>query len=83
MPGPVIARIPKSAREEVRVSLETWRGRHSIDVRVYAQLADPSGEIVPTKKGASLPIAKLPELITALQDAKSEAARLGLIEGQP
>jgi hypothetical protein len=42
---------------------------------------DPSGGLVPTKKGISLKVERLPELIAALQAAEAEARNRGLLIG--
>lgn len=75
-----IAVIEKNTLEDVRVSLDEYSGHQLIDVRTYVDFK--SGNVEgrgPTKKGVSLNIAKLPDLIAALEDARSEAERRGLI----
>lgn len=78
-----IATIPKNATEEVRVSIDEYMNRDLVSVRVWC---DPySGDTrVPTKKGLSVAIGKLPQLIEALQQAESAAREAGLLgaEGQ-
>jgi hypothetical protein len=78
----VIATIPKNSREWVRVALDEYRGVNLIDVRVLVELNPETGLPVPTKKGVSLKVEKLPTLIEALRDAEVEARRLGLLPGQ-
>jgi hypothetical protein len=75
----VVATIPKNSREWVRVALDNYRGVELIDVRVLVELNQETGLPVPTKKGVSLKVEKLPLLINALQDALAEAQRRGLI----
>jgi hypothetical protein len=80
MSGPtVIATIPKNSHEWVRVALNEYRGVNLIDIRVLVELNRKTALPVPTGKGVSLKIEKLPELIEALNDALVEAQRLGLI----
>ncbi|MGC2410954.1 MAG: transcriptional coactivator p15/PC4 family protein [Methyloceanibacter sp.] len=74
----VIATIAKNSREMVRIALDEFRGVKLVDIRVMAQMNDPSGQSVPTKKGISLRIELLGELIAALRNAEAEAQRLGL-----
>lgn len=78
--GLVIATIGKNASQEVRVSLSEYRGHHNLDVRVYAPYGE-GGERGPTKKGVSLKLSKIDELMDALLQARIEAERLGLLEG--
>jgi hypothetical protein len=74
----MIATIPKARGEEVRITLEEYRGRHLFGVRIWADY-DGSGEARPTKKGVSFKIEQLPGLIEALQAAAAEARQRGLL----
>jgi hypothetical protein len=78
----VIATIAKNSNETVRIPLDEWRGCPLIDVRIVVPLNRETGVLVPTKKGVSLKVERLPELIAALNDALVEARRLGLIESE-
>lgn len=66
MSGPV-ATIRKSAREELRVSVDEFRGHELINLRVWFEGED--GEIRPGKQGVALWIELLPELIAVLHRA--------------
>jgi hypothetical protein len=79
MTATVIATIPKNSREWVRVALDEFRGVQLVDIRVLVELNEETGLPIPTKKGVSLKVEKLPSLIDALNDALVEAQRLGLI----
>lgn len=75
-----VAIIEKNSLEEVRVTLDQYSGHHLIDVRVYADFRSGNVETRgPTKKGVSLNIAKLPDLIRGLAQAMEEAKRRGLL----
>ena len=75
-----IAVIGKNRREEVRIVLDTFKGTQLIDMRVFA--AFTSGNIMmPTKKGLSLRVEMLPDLIAALSQAQDKAEELGWIGG--
>ena len=78
MTGRAIATIVKNQREEVRVSLDEFKGHRLVDIRVFT---DPytGDERVATKKGISLAVGKLPALIAALRDAEREARAAGLL----
>lgn len=58
----VIAVIHKGAKQQIHISLATFRGRRFADVRLYV-LKD--GDFIPTQKGVTVP----PELIQELQEA--------------
>ena len=77
-PGTTIAIIDKGACAQVRVVLQSWRGAHKVSVREYSP-GPVSGSFWPTNKGATLGVAKLPELIAALQAAEARVRSLGLL----
>lgn len=70
----LVATIAKNSREEVRISLDSFKGVDLVDIRTFANFQDGDGERRATKKGVSLKREKLPELIAALQ-AAAEALR--------
>jgi len=74
----VIARLPKNADEEVRVTLDEYRGHHLVDVRIFADFT-AANVPMPTKKGISIRVGQLPDLIEALRDAETRARQLGLL----
>ena len=55
--------FPKNALEEIRVSINVFKGRQYIDIRTYYKGSD--GEYHPSKKGVTLS----PELLPDLQEA--------------
>lgn len=75
-----VAIIGKNQREEVRVVLDTFKGHHLVDLRVFATFTAASVPM-PTKKGLSLNVASLPDLIDALRQAQGKAVSLGWIGG--
>jgi hypothetical protein len=77
----VVYEVQKNKRERVRVALDHFKGHDLIDVRVTVQM-DHDGPYMPTGKGVSLKVEKLPELIAALQVAAAEAAERGLLPRQ-
>ena len=74
---PVITgRLTKNKREVVVITLKEFSGRLLADVRVHA--ATPEGD-VPTSKGVSVDVQRLPALREAMVRAEDEARRLGLL----
>lgn len=73
-----IAVIEKNALEQIRVGFSEFRRKTYLDVRVYAEF-DGETEHKPTKKGVSLRPDMLDEMIAALQQAKAEAVKAGLL----
>lgn len=61
--------FPKNDREEVRVSISKFKGHNLINARVYAQEYRRPEEWVPTKKGLSIKVELLPNLLVLLEKA--------------
>lgn len=64
-----LTRIRKTDRAEVRVVVKEWKGRRTVDVRLW-YLPDGETEMAPSRKGVSIDAAKLGALITALRLAE-------------
>ena len=78
-----VATIPKNKREEIRVSLTEYQGYDLVDVRVYCE-PYAGNEWVATKKGISLIVPRLQDLIDGLQTAQRAARKAGLLtEAEP
>jgi hypothetical protein len=56
--------IPKNAREEIRISLDEFKGHRLCNLRVWYQDGD---EFRPGKQGLALRLELVPQLIEALQ----------------
>ena len=68
----ILARIPKGARAELRVTACIWKGRRTIDVRCWSVFKG-SSEFKPTRKGVMIDADKLNALIEALHLAQQHA----------
>ena len=66
--GRFSATIRKSGNELVRVTVDEYRGREVLDIRIWVVDAE-SGEVHPTRKGVTVSTARLPELVSILQQA--------------
>lgn len=75
----IIAEIAKNKREYLRIELAEFKGHHLLGMRVWAHPAE--GEAIATRKGVTVAVAMLPEIIRALYQAEREAIRLGLLKG--
>ena len=75
----VITTIPKNSREQVGVAFDHYRSTDLVDVHIVTPLTTETGTLVPTKKGVSLRLELLLDLIKELQDAEPEARRRGLL----
>ncbi|MCC0067094.1 MAG: transcriptional coactivator p15/PC4 family protein [Rhodovulum sp.] len=62
-----MASFRKNSREEVRVSVDEFRGHELLNIRVWFEADD--GEMRPGKQGIALRLELLPELREALERA--------------
>ena len=69
--------IPKNSREEIHVSLTVVHGHNVIDVRVYAVNRD--NKLVPTTKGITMEMKRLPAFTHALREAERYVRQAGLL----
>lgn len=74
----IIAEWDRNAREVVRVALDFYSGRHTVNARVWFHSDDG---LRPGKTGITLSVKHLPALADALAKAERQARELGLIEG--
>jgi hypothetical protein len=68
MADEVITKMEKNSQEEIRFSLQEYRGTDLVDIRVYYD--GGSSAKIPTKKGISIPIERFEELMECLRKAK-------------
>lgn len=66
--------IPKDLLEELRVSLQVWKGKRYVDVWVYAKPPDGSPPR-PTKHGLTFSVALLPAVKQALEAVQAAVAK--------
>ncbi len=67
--GPVIACIEKNRSQDIRIRLCELHGQIYVDVRMFAE-NKAQDERQPRKKGVTLKVERLPELVDALQSAE-------------
>jgi hypothetical protein len=72
----VIAEWDRNSREVVRVALDQYNGRHTINARVWYRDGD---EVKPSKSGITLAVKHLPALADAIGKALDRAGLLGLL----
>lgn len=70
--------VSKNGREQVRVSVEEYLGHRYVDVRQYLVTAD--GPLA-TRKGVTVPLAKLDDFAAAVADVAREAKADGAMNG--
>lgn len=72
-----IADIDKNGRERIRVRLDQFAGRNTVDVRIWYF---DQGQWKPSKQGVTTSIANLPALAEGLAAALDRARLAGLVE---
>jgi len=74
-PETVVAVIPKTYREQVRVGFNEFRGQRLVYVRSFVRISEDKDDWVPTRKGVSLRVEQYPKL---LEGIRALGKRLGL-----
>jgi hypothetical protein len=74
----IVAEWQRNSREIVRVALDRFNNRETIDIRSWWQ--DSEGNWRPGRGGLTLAVKHLPALAEGLADALQRARALGLIE---
>ncbi|KJC35643.1 hypothetical protein UP09_30935 [Bradyrhizobium sp. LTSP885] len=67
--------------DAVVTSLATFEGKNIVSVRTFV-MDKKSGKLVPTRKGLSILVLRLPELAKAINKALAKAQELGLLDGE-
>ena len=79
----LVATIPKSARDEIRVALTEYTTKDAVHQMVSARVFFEDGpEHRPGRNGINVKVTLLPALIGALQEAEREARAAGLLPDQ-
>ena len=65
----LLASIERSATEEMRVSINEYKGKEYVDMRIY-YTTDDGATWNPTKKGITVAPERIDEVIAALNKAK-------------
>jgi hypothetical protein len=66
--------------DAIVTTLSTFEGRNLVDVRMHR--LSTAGRLVPTPKGVSLVVLRLPELAAAVNKALAKARELGLLDDE-
>jgi hypothetical protein len=77
----IIATILKSKTSEIRVALSEYMGAQLLDLRIWeGDEGVDAAKRHATKRGISIKIARIAELIAGLQAAQAEAIKLGRLK---
>ncbi|MCB7128412.1 MAG: transcriptional coactivator p15/PC4 family protein [Candidatus Brocadiales bacterium] len=74
----LVDRFDKNAVEEVRVSLDEYRGHQLFSLRVWTE--NKAGERVPTKKGLTLKTDLFPKFKRAVEKLEAAILEAGLLD---
>jgi len=66
----IIRVFKKNSSQVVCGVLSEYKGRREFHIRIYVPVADEPGEFVPTRKGVTLPIEVVPDLVAAMAKLK-------------
>lgn len=71
----LIGEIQKTSSVVTKVRLTEFKGKNLLDIRDFFK---PKNDIKfnPTKKGITLSLDKIPDMVTILEQAEAEAAKL-------
>jgi len=67
----VIKKLKKNSSEEIWIAVTDYKERELLDIRVYYRSIDDM-EMKPTKRGISLPLARVTELLEAVEKINLE-----------
>ena len=74
----VITKFQKNAREEVRATLNEYRGKQVVGLRVWVK-PDAGEERIPTPKGLTLAVSCFPKLKKAIDEVEKTLKEKGLL----
>lgn len=72
----IIAEHERNEREVLRVALDRYRGRNTIDIRIWFLFGD---ELKPGRKGITMSVSHLPALAAGIAAALARAEAEGLL----
>ncbi len=75
----LIAKINRSVKEDIRISLTEFKRKRYIDIRSYFEVEEGK-ERVPTRKGITISVNMYPELKRAIADLEKVLLKKGLID---
>jgi hypothetical protein len=73
----IITEWDRNSREVVRVALDRFNGKHTINIRVWYRDGD---ELRPSKSGVTLAVKHLEPMAIGLANALTVACEMGLVE---
>ena len=71
----IVHKWRKNAAEEVRVSLDEYKGIDLLHIRVFALPVTGEGEAKPTPKGIAIRVEQFPELVRGIERVKKELGK--------
>lgn len=79
---PLVVRVlPLGSAAELRLTFERFNGSLRFDLRTFEDDRLGASKVRgPTRKGVSLPVEALPDLVAAVVEAEADARALGLLE---
>jgi Transcriptional Coactivator p15 (PC4) len=78
----VVYTIARRATREIRAQISTLGGKHFADLRLFV-VSQETGELIPTRKGVTVPVSDLSELRRAVEALTEAAEAMGAEPGRP
>ena len=75
----LIAKINRSDKDDIRISLSDFKGKKYIDIRSYFEV-EKDQERMPTKKGVTFSVNLYPEFRKAIRTLEDVLLKKGLID---
>jgi Transcriptional Coactivator p15 (PC4) len=69
---------PRNRKNSLVLAIKTYEGHTFLDCRMFGTNAE--GQTVPTAKGVTIGMTRLPEFLRSVQKAHAKAIELGLID---
>ena len=63
----LVASLQKNSSETIKVQLQTWKNEPYVDIRIWVAGEDGTPGVQPTRKGLTINVELLPDLLAALQ----------------
>jgi len=75
-----ICEFSKNVRERVVLSLNEFKGKHYLDMRIFTAPENGGAQDIPTKKGLTLSVDLYPQFKEALAQAEAALISHGLVD---
>ncbi len=75
-----IATIPRNSKEKIVFSLNEFKGKHYLDMRIFQIPENGGGQDIPTKKGLTIPVHLYSTFKDTLQSVDHALINRGMVD---